>query len=156
MTAALPRFRPARPEELEAITALAIRSKRYWGYSDAFMAALKPELTFRQADLDDPLTWVEVLESDGSLIGALRMRRRTELAYLEDLWIDPQVIGQGFGRIGFERAVGIGRGWGKGVMELESDPHAEPFYRHLGCERVWMSPVSVVPGRSVPLMRYAL
>ena len=156
MSAALSRFRPARPDELEAITALAIRSKAYWGYPDDFMAALGPELTFRQSDLDDPRTCVEVLEIDGRLIGAIRMRRRTELAYLEDLWVDPEAIGQGYGRIGFERACEIGRGWGKGVMELEADPFAEPFYLHLGAVRVGMSPVTVVPGRAVPLMRYAL
>ena len=156
MSAPLSRFRPAGPDELEAITALAIRSKAYWGYPDEFMAALRPELTFRQADLDDPRTRVEVLEVDGRLIGAIRMRRRTELAYLEDLWVDPEAIGHGYGRIGFERACEIGRGWGKGVMELEADPFAEPFYLHLGAVRVGMSPVTVVPGRAVPLMRYAL
>ena len=156
MPAPLPRFRPARPDELEAITALAIRSKRFWGYGDEFMAVLTPELTFRQADLEDERTRVEVLESDGRLVGALRMRRRTELAYLEDLWIDPDDIGHGYGRIGFERACEIGRCWGKGVMELEADPHAEPFYLHLGAVRVGMSPVAVVPGRAVPLMRVAL
>jgi GNAT superfamily N-acetyltransferase len=156
MSTPLPAFRLARPDELEAITALAIRSKRYWGYSDEFIETLTPELTFRQADLDDERTRVEVLESDGELVAAIRLRRRTELAYLEDLWIDPQAIGQGYGRISFERAAHIGREWGKGVMELEADPHAEPFYLHLGCQRVWMSPVTSVPGRSVPLMRYAL
>ena len=156
MSAPLSRFRPAGPDELEAITALAIRSKASWGYPDEFMAALRPELTFCQADLDDPRTCVEVLEVDGQLIGAIRMRRRTELACLEDLWVDPEAIGQGYGRIGFERACEIGRGWGKGVMELEADPFAEPFYLHLGAVRVGMSPVTVVPGRAVPLMRYAL
>ncbi len=157
MTAALPRFRPARPDELEAITALAIRSKRHWGYSDEFMAALIQELTFQEADLEDERTRVEVFEGDdGRLIGALRMRRRTELAYLEDLWIDPEAIGRGYGRIGFERACAIGREWGKGVMELEADPFAEPFYLHVGAVRVAMSPVPRVPGRAVPLMRYSL
>ena len=38
-------------------------------------------------------------------------------------------------------------------MELEADPFAEPFYLHLGAVRVGMSPVTVVPGRAVPLMR---
>lgn len=156
MTTPLPDFRRARPEDLASVTDLAKRSKRYWGYSDAFMAALDDELTFRQADLDDERTRVEVLEVDGRLVCALRMRRRTELAYLEDLWVDPAAIGHGYGRIGFGRACGIGREWGKGVMELEADPHAEPFYLHLGCQRVWMSPVTSVPGRSVPLMRYSL
>lgn len=152
----MPHFRRARPEELEAITALAVRSKRFWGYDDDFMAALEPELTFRPADLADERTRVEVLESDGRLIVALRMRRRTELAYLEDLWIEPRAIGRGYGRIGFERACDIGREWGKGVLELEADPHAESFYLHLGAVRVAMSPVAVVPGRAVPLMRYTL
>lgn len=156
MTAPLPAFRPARPDDLEAVTALAKRSKRYWGYSDEFMAALDAELTFRQADLDDVRTRVEVLEVEGKIVGAVRMRRRTELAYLEDLWIEPSAIGHGYGRFGFERACQIGREWGKGVMELEADPNAEAFYRHLGCQRVWMSPVTSVPGRSVPLMRYSL
>ena len=156
MNAPPPRWRVARPDELGAITDLANRSKRHWGYSDAFMAALDDELTFRQADLDDARTRVEVLELGGRLIGAIRMRRRTELAYLEDLWIDPAAIGLGYGRIGFGRACEIGREWGKGVLELEADPNAEAFYLHVGCQRVAMSPVSSVPGRAVPLMRYAL
>lgn len=156
MTAPLPAFRPAGADELPSVTALAKRSKRHWGYSDAFMAALDAELTFHEADLADERTRVEVLEVGGQLIGALRLRRRTELAYLEDLWIDPEAMGHGYGRLGFERACQIGREWGQGVIELEADPHAEPFYLHLGCERVWMSPVTSVPGRSVPVMRYSL
>ncbi len=56
----------------------------------------------------------------------------------------------------FERAAEVGRGWGLGVMEFESDPFAEPFYLHLGAERVSMSPSTLVPGRSIPLMRFAL
>ena len=156
MAASLPSCRPARPDELGAITALAIRSKRYWGYSDEFMAAVDDELTFRQTDLDDKRTVVEVLESDGRIVGALRMRRRTELAYLEDLWIDPEAIGHGYGRVGFERACQIGREWGKGVMELEADPNAEAFYLHIGCQRVGMSPATSVPGRALPVMRYSL
>lgn len=156
MTAPLPVFRTARPDELGAVTALVKRSKRYWGYSDSFMAALDTELTFHRSDLDDPRAQVEVLEVEGRLTGAIRMRRRTELAYLEDLWIDPEAIGRGYGRIGFDRACEIGREWGKGVLELEADPHAEAFYRHLGCQRVRMSPVTSVPGRAVPVMRYSL
>lgn len=80
MSPAVPAFRSARPEELDAITALAIRSKRHWGYPDAFIEALRPELTFRPADLDDEGTRVEVLVGGDRLIGVLRMRRRTELA----------------------------------------------------------------------------
>ena len=156
MTAALPSFRRARPDEAQAITELVMRSKRHWGYDDAFMAALTPELTFTREDLRRELDHVEVLESGGELIGVFRLSWRTADAYLSDLWIAPEAMGHGYGRLVFERAAAVGRGWGKGLMELEADPNAEPFYLHLGAVRVCMSPVAAVPGRSVPLMHYAL
>lgn len=156
MLTPLPRFRRARPEEAEAITRLALRSKRHWGYDDAFMAALAPELTFTPADLAQERDHVEVLESADDLLGVFRLCWRTEMAFLEDLWIDPEAMGRGYGRLVFERSVEVARSWGKGVMELEADPFAEPFYLHLGAVRVGMSPVTIVPGRSVPLMRYTL
>ena len=149
-------FRPARPDEAGAITRLVVRSKRHWGYSDEFIAALMPELTVSAGYVEHPLHHVEVLEADGRMIGVICLARLTELALLEDLFLDSDVIGGGYGRLMFERAAEIARGWGKGVMELESDPYAEPFYRHLGAERVAMLPVTSVPGRAVPLMRFTL
>lgn len=156
MHEAEPVFRLARPSEAPAITELVLASKRHWGYPDAFFVAMRPVMAFTPADLARPADRVEVLEADGHLLGVIRLRRRTELAFLEDLWLDPSAMGRGLGRRLFERAAEIARGWGKGVMEFESDPHAEPFYLRLGAERVGMSPSTAIPGRAVPLMRYAL
>lgn len=151
-----PRFRRARRADAEAITDLTLRSKRYWGYADAFMAIVTPALTMTPAELESSDDWVEVLESGAAILGFYRLRRRTELAWLEDLFIDPPYMGKGHGRRLFLRAAEVARGWGLGVMEFESDPFAEPFYLRLGAERVAMSPSTLVPGRSLPLMRYAL
>ena len=150
------RFRRAHGGDAEAITRLVLRSKRHWGYSEAFMAVMTPAMTFAPADLEGPLDHVEVLEAGDDLLGMLRLGRRTELAYLEDLFVAPEVMGHGYGRRIFERAADLARGWGYGVMELESDPFAESFYLYLGAERVAMSPSETLPGRAVPLMRYAL
>ena len=38
-------LRPARIEDLEALSALCLRSKAHWGYDAAFMAAWGQELT---------------------------------------------------------------------------------------------------------------
>ena len=149
-------FRRARPDEATAITELVIRSKRHWDYDDEFIEIMTPVMTFTRADLESPADHVEVLEADGRLLGVFRLRRRTELAFLEDLWVDPAAMGAGHGRRLFERAAGVARGWGAGVMEFEADPFAEPFYLHLGAERVGMSPSEALPGRAIPLMRYAL
>ena len=116
------RFRCARPDEAEALTQVVVRSKRHWGYSDEFIAALLPELTLTPADVEDPRHHVEVLEVDGRVLGVISLVRRTELALLEDLFLDPSAIGSGYGRLMFERAAEVARGWGAGVMELESDP----------------------------------
>ena len=152
----LRRLRPATPADVEAITRLTLRSKRHWGYDEAFMATMLPALTTTVSDLELPRTHVEVLEEDGRLLGYFRLRRRTELAFLEDLFVDPDVMGRGLGSQLFERAADVARGWGLGVLEFESDPFAESFYLRLGAERVGMSPSALMPGRSIPLMRYAL
>jgi len=156
MCAAGARFRPARPDETEAITELVLRSKRHWGYSDEFFEVMTPVMTFTREDLQRPAERVEVLTDGVRLLGVIRLQCRTELAYLEDLWLDPSAMGRGLGRRLFERAAEIARGWGKGVLEFESDPFAEPFYLHLGAKRVGMSPSSALPGRALPLMRFAL
>ena len=54
MLTPLLRFRRARPEEAEAITRLALRSKRHWDYSDEFIEAMTPVMTFVPADLEQP------------------------------------------------------------------------------------------------------
>lgn len=133
-----------------------LRSKRFWGYSDEFIEVMTPVMAFEPADLERPADHVEVLEAGERLLGVFRLQRRTELAFLEDLWLDPAAIGQGYGRLLFERATEVARGWGKGVMELEADPFAEPFYLHLGAVRVAMSPSGTIPGRAIPLMRFSL
>ena len=156
MTAASPLLRRAQGDDAEAITRLTLHSKRHWGYSEAFMTAMTPDLTINPADLAVATDRVEVLEAEGSLLGFFRLQRRTELAFLEDLFIDPPAMGRGHGQHLFLRAADIAREWGLGVMEFESDPFAEPFYLRLGAERVGMSPSTLLPGRSIPLMRYAL
>ena len=149
-------FRRAVANDAQAITRLALASKRMWGYSESFMAVVTPALTTTAAELERPCEHVEVLEAGGSLLGFYRLRRLTELAFLDDLFVDPAAVGRGYGRRLFQRAAEVARGWGYGVMEFESDPFAERFYLALGAERVAMSPSSLVPGRSLPLMRYAL
>jgi GNAT superfamily N-acetyltransferase len=151
-----PSLRRARADEADAITQLVLRSKRTWGYDRAFMAAAKPELTLRAQDLQHPGDVVEVLESHGRLLAMYRLRREPSRALLVDLFVDPEHMGRGHGRLLFERAIELARGWGLTTIELESDPHAEPFYQHLGAVRVGWSASATAIGRQLPLMRYVI
>ena len=60
-------FRAARPDEAETLTRLALRSKKHWGYGDAFMEAARADMQI-SADLIARAVAV-VAERGGGLLG---------------------------------------------------------------------------------------
>lgn len=149
-----PLLRRARPGEAAAITAMMLRSKRSWGYSDEFMSTVASDMTLAPASIETDI--VEVLEQAGAIVGVMRLQRRASCAWLQDLFVDPDSMGQGLGRRLFDRAVALSRVWGYHEMQFESDPNAESFYLRLGAERIGTSLSGIIPGRQFPLLRYAL
>jgi GNAT superfamily N-acetyltransferase len=74
--------------------------------------------------------------------------RRREL---EHMWVDPDSIGTGVGRLLFSHLVRHLRRDGVTKLTIASDPNAEGFYRKLGARRVGSVP-SRPPGRRLPLL----
>lgn len=70
---------------------------------------------------------------------------------LEDLWLDPQIIGRGLGRILFQHALGTAADERFEALLIEADPNAEGFYRVMGAIRVGSRQSSA--GRTLPLLR---
>lgn len=86
-------IRPARDTELDALTALVLRSKAHWGYSDEFMRACAAELTVSPALLPHAF----VIEHAGELLGVCAWTALTaERAQLELLFVEPRAIGHRF------------------------------------------------------------
>ena len=77
-------IRLARPTEGEILSALALRSKAYWGYDAAFMAACVNELTISAERIQQNQTYV--LEEKGRILGFYMLESSTdkeiELEYL--------------------------------------------------------------------------
>jgi GNAT superfamily N-acetyltransferase len=146
------RLRSADPAEAEAITALMRRSKAHWGYDQEFMDRAQDALTVRPDMIRDDR--VVVAERDGVLLGFYQLCGEPPAGRLEDLFVDPAAIGTGLGRVLIEHAFAAAGRRGFRTLEWESDPNAEPFYRHLGAERVGEREVSY--GRSLPVMRIAV
>jgi GNAT superfamily N-acetyltransferase len=147
-------LRRARAGEAADITALAVRSKRVWGYSDAFMALVEPGLAVSEADIQEQ--HVAVLEAGGRLLGYCRVADRGDHAELEDLFVDPSCIGRGHGRRLFGHARSVARGLGHARLEWDSDPFAEAFYLRLGAVRIGETESQAIPGRMLPRMRIDL
>ena len=148
-------IRPARADEAEALSELAIRSKGRWGYDEAFLAACRAELTFSADDLANAPTFV----ADGSdgPVGFYRLLVRDDgAAELDDLFVDPASIGHGVGKRLWEHAVAQAASLGCGELVIQSDPFAEGFYLAMGAERVGELESGSVPGRMLPLLRRRL
>ena len=149
MTAAAPvAVRPARPDEAGEISALALRSKAHWGYDAAFLEACREDLTIDPAWCDG--VRLVVAETGGRLLGYARVSGEPPAGELDGLFVDPAAIGTGVGGLLLRRAVGIAAELGMRTLDIDSDPNAEPFYRHAGAVRTGESPSTVDPNRRLP------
>ncbi len=150
----MPQIRAARPEEAEALSALALRSKSHWGYTVEQLATFRPELRISPEDV--PAKRVHVAERSGSLVGFYSLAPtadgRIDLAHL---FVDPSRLSQGIGRRLFEHACETARAAGYQTLVIESDPHAAGFYQALGARSEGEIP-SRIPGRSLPWFTLAL
>jgi GNAT superfamily N-acetyltransferase len=144
-------LRRATPDEAAGLTALALRSKAYWGYDEAFIEACRAELTVSATDVDGLRITVE--ESEGRVVGFYGLAGEPPEADLALMFVDPRSIGQGVGRRLWEHAVTTAGALGFESITIESDPGAEPFYRRMGAVTVGSAPSRSIPGRSLPLLR---
>ena len=141
-------IRPARVEEAAALTELAMRSKAHWGYDDAFMAACRDELTVRS----EHIPRVDVADLDGRVVGMVRL----EPDCIEDLFVEPDVIGTGVGGALFRHVTRRAASEGMARLTIDADPNAEPFYRSMGAVKVGESPSGSIPGRMLPLLELSV
>lgn len=129
-------IRPARADEAAALTAIAHAAKRHWGYPEAWITHWRDALTITPASLRDHAVFVAA-EADGDLpCGFYALAVDGADAVLEHLWVEPRSMGRGVGRALLHHAVATAREAGAARLEIDSDPHAEGFYRRMGARRV--------------------
>jgi GNAT superfamily N-acetyltransferase len=149
------RIRPARPDEADALTALALRAKAHWPYEEALMAVFRRTITITAEDIQAHLVLVH--ETDGGVDGVgMLLLRGGDDAELEHLWVDPPAIGGGVGRrlcLAFAEGA---RHAGATRIVLNSDPYAEAFYYRLGAVRIGGHPVEEIPGRILPRLAISI
>jgi hypothetical protein len=83
--------RLAKPDECDALTALAMRAKASWGYPDDFMAACRPELTMTQAKMAAWTIWVA--QSDQTICGMIALNLKLGSDKIEHQGIDCVPVG---------------------------------------------------------------
>ena len=150
----LANIRPARTDEAQLLSALALRSKARWGYAPSFLAACREALTLTPAYIEENAVYV--LENDG-IIGFYALRATDaggrELDYL---YLEPSAIGRGYGKLLWQHAVTMARQLGWPDFAIAADPHAEPFYLRMGARRIGEIESEAEAGRRLPLLQLSL
>lgn len=150
-------IRPAWPQEAEILMALCIRSKAHWGYDAEFMQQAAAALTITQSMVEKGGFLVAESETGGILgvaaINPLAQPGKFDLAFL---FVEPAAIRTGIGRALFGAAAQLAAQNGGTSLSILADPFAEAFYERLGAKRIGEAPSDAIPGRSLPLLEYAI
>lgn len=141
-------LRPVAEADLEALSALCLRSKAWWGYDAAFMALCVDALTLGPEALTPGAS---IAAWDGSApAGVACVSVEGCVAELEKLFVDPPYIGTGLGRRLFDWATEAARAGGANALRILADPGAAPFYERMGAKLVGDEPSDAIPGRMLP------
>ncbi len=140
--------RPARPSEVNALSALALRSKAHWEYSREELAVFRTELTISPEDAETHRA--HVLEQGGQIVGFYTLTPRGKgVVELEHIFIEPSHLRKGFGSLLFHHACGVARKAGFRRLVILSDPNASGFYHAVGAQLEGDIP-STIRGRTIP------
>jgi GNAT superfamily N-acetyltransferase len=141
-------IRRAEPEDAATLTRLALTSKAVWGYDAGFMAACRAELTIRPDSIRRDPTYL--VESAGRILGFYQLRLDGAAAEVKMMFVAPEALRAGLGRRLWAHLEDTARAAGVMRLEVDSDPHAEGFYRAMGMRRVGEAPSGSIPGRMLP------
>jgi GNAT superfamily N-acetyltransferase len=144
----------ADPAAADELTRVAHAAKKHWGYPDEWIALWQDALTITPEAINSRNFYVG--RNEVAVVFLYSIRPVSATTYeLEDCWMSPDYIGQGYGRILFQHLTGTLRSLGCERLRIVSDPHAEGFYRKMGAVRIGEQP-SKPEGRMLPVLLYAV
>jgi GNAT superfamily N-acetyltransferase len=123
-------IRRVNSSEAAALTQIALSAKRYWGYPEHWIDLWKPQLTFDAEYFQANESWAA--DMDGKPVAFYTLLDKEGIAWLDNLFVMPEYIGKGIGRMLFQHGVEVARLRGFQIFQLEADPNAVGFYKRMG------------------------
>jgi GNAT superfamily N-acetyltransferase len=151
-TAESAQFRKAKPTEGGLLTELALRSKAHWPYSEDYLKKCRGPLTVDAESI--ATSQVYVMERQGRILGFHSLFHKEEKTWLENIWLEPDSIGKGFGKALFEHAASVAKGLGWIPFLIVVDPFAMKFYMKMGCKHVGFQESQVYKNLYLPLLEF--
>ena len=132
----------SRASDATALTVVAVAAKKHWGYSDEQIEKWQEDLTISEKDIKED--FVFHLEGEGKIVGFYSLSKEDEIFEIDHMWVLPEYIRKGIGKILFEHAKEIAIQNSAKKIRVESDPNAEGFYLKMGMERVGETESSIL------------
>lgn len=137
-----------------ALTEITKRSKAYWGYSEQQLALWTEQLTITQDYIETNHLYKLVIEH--TIAGYYSFFYEKEnLIKLDNLFILPDFIGKGFGKMLMNDFLTRAKLTGIQKIILDSEPKTEKFYLNFGFETIGQLETSI-KDRYLPVMELNL
>ena len=145
----MPKLLEATIQDCEALTALTMRSKGHWGYNPEQLKKWSSQLTITQYYLVK--FKVYKLQEKETILGYYSWAGRPPLALLDNMFIEPEHLNKGYGRLLMQDFLEKAKKEGFTKFRLHSDPNASGFYIKFGFVKIGELQ-STIPGRFLPIM----
>jgi GNAT superfamily N-acetyltransferase len=139
---------PADPSDHLELTQIARASKSYWGYPEDLLTAWSGQLLITPLMIEKNQVF-KALDQDVTAGFYVLIGPAVKMA-LDHLWVKPEYIGRGIGRLLFQHAMHWAASLGARQVEIESDPNALGFYLKMGARHVGTRITSM--DRELPLL----
>jgi GNAT superfamily N-acetyltransferase len=148
-------IRDAVSSDAATLTTICFRSKSHWGYPQEYIDLWTDELTITTQMIESFHSFVAI-DKTTKMLGFCLLKTEQLKAEIEALYIDPDAMGQGLGRLLLNHAFEKARHSGCTSAQLASDPNALTFYQYMGGVQIDEWPSDVIPGRALPVLRFEL
>jgi len=139
------RVRRAREANLAEINRVIAASKAHWDYPAAYLEAALPLLMIDGSYLAEHLC-CEIVDESKTVVCFFAVTAEGGEHLLDHLWVRPDRLGQGIGRLACEHVFWLARRDGWAALRVLPDPPARGFYRKAGFTDTGIRVPSRVPG----------
>jgi len=136
------------------LTELTIRSKAHWDYSKEQINDWRDDLTVSESYITE--NEVYKMSNGNLLIGYYSFFNVNDAEVkLENLFIEPQFIGKGFGKLLMTDFLERAQKTKCDCITLDADPNVEQFYQHFGFRTIGQLETTI-KNRFLPIMKLSL
>jgi catechol 2,3-dioxygenase-like lactoylglutathione lyase family enzyme/GNAT superfamily N-acetyltransferase len=127
------RVRRARDANVAEINQVIVASKSHWDSPESYLQAALPLLMIDESYLAEHLCF-EIVDESSNVVCFFAVAEDSGEHVLDHLWVRPDRLGLGIGRLACEHVFSLARRYRWPVLLVLPEPRAHGFYRKMGFE----------------------